>query len=101
MPARNLAMKYQSPIPEVKVTKEGQPCRHCGTPVIKTGHNSSWKPKAGQPYYFEYWFKCPNRKCKAIFMVEDAKVFLYDEKQESLLERIAELDLEFEHAISK
>ena len=58
---------------KIKITEEGQPCRHCGTPVQKQIHKSNWKPKPGQPFYFRYWFRCP--QCHAYYMVEDAKVW--------------------------
>ncbi len=65
----------------LKVTEEGQPCLKCGTPVVERRHRGRWKPKPEQPYYFEYWFKCPNRTCKTLWMVEAAKVWLKDKPQ--------------------
>jgi hypothetical protein len=69
----------------VKITCEGQPCRHCQTPVVKRTHKPQWKPKSDQPYYFLYWFVCPNRMCKAIYMVESAKVWLKEPPEDKVL----------------
>ncbi len=61
-----------------KVLKEGDLCKKCLTPVIKktTSYKSIKKNKA---YHFEYYLLCPN--CKAMYMVEEAKVFT---KQDNL-----------------
>lgn len=57
---------------KIKITQEGQPCRHCGNPVIKRSHN---KPThKNQAYWFKWWFYC--EKCKAYYMVNDAKVIV-------------------------
>ena len=40
-------------------------------PVIRRSHSKP--PNPSKAYYFEWWFACP--KCKAIYMVEDAKRF--------------------------
>lgn len=71
-----------------KITQEGQGCRHCKAPVVRRTHKAKWKPKKKQPYYFEWWFACPNKNCMAIYMVEDAKVWLVTPppKNESLAE---------------
>ncbi len=53
----------------VKVTREGQPCRKCSTPVVKRKPRK--KPKPGQKYYYEYYFYCPN--CGTTYTVEEAK----------------------------
>ena len=52
-----------------KITEENQPCRKCGTPVIKKTPRR--KRKQGQGYYYEYYLYCSG--CKTIYMVEDAK----------------------------
>ncbi len=55
---------------KVKINKEGQPCRKCQTPVqMKIPQHKKFKPN--QPYYFDYYFYCPN--CNAMYMVESAK----------------------------
>ena len=45
----------------------GEPCRKCGTPVIK--RSSTKKPKGD--YYFEYYLWCP--KCHTFYMIDSAK----------------------------
>lgn len=64
-----------------KITKEGQPCWHCETPVIKRTPRK--KSRGSRAYYFEYYFKCPNPKCPAkfVYMPEEAKRF-WSEKSE-------------------
>jgi hypothetical protein len=57
----------------VKITCAGQPCRHCGTPVERKQHGPGWKPKSHHEYYFEWWLKCPNKACKAVYFVEAAR----------------------------
>lgn len=56
-------------LPSLKITKEGQPCRKCGTPVVK--RRPSQKPKADQQYAYDYYLFCP--QCKTIYLVEEAK----------------------------
>lgn len=54
------------------VDEVGKPCRHCQTAVIEGRHDKPPKPtKSG--YYYERWLKCPNRKCRAIYLLEDEK----------------------------
>jgi len=52
-----------------KITREDQPCRKCGTPVVKKVPKRSHRE--GQEYYFEYYLFCPN--CRTTYMVEEAK----------------------------
>lgn len=54
----------------LKITKEGDFCRKCSTPVVKIENRNPKKKKKHQ-YYYEYFFLCP--KCKTYYMVEDAK----------------------------
>lgn len=54
---------------KVKIVEAGQPCRKCGTPVIKQSHSKPTRPD--QSYWYEYWFKCPN--CLTLYMVDKAK----------------------------
>lgn len=63
---QQLALEKEFPS---KITKVGQPCRKCGTPVIK--RIPKRKKTAGQSYYFEYYLQCPN--CGTTYMVEKAK----------------------------
>src|ERR1041385_9514703 len=46
----------------IKIVREGQPCRICGTPVVRRSHTKASKPS--QAYWFEYWFACPNPECQ-------------------------------------
>jgi len=52
-----------------KITRVDQPCRKCGTPVVKKVPKG--KRRSGQAYYYEYYLQCPH--CQAIYMVEEAK----------------------------
>jgi ribonuclease HI len=51
------------------ITEAGQPCRKCGTPVIRM--TPKGKPKPDQAYYFEYYMSCPG--CGTSYMVDAAK----------------------------
>jgi ribonuclease HI len=62
-----------------KITKEGQPCRKCGRPVVKKIPKR--KPKPDQAYYYEYYLQCP--ECQTIYMVDAAKRSI---QQKSLFE---------------
>ena len=55
-----------------KVTHKepGEPCRKCGTPIVKKPPKKQTR-KAGQTYYYEWYLHCPN--CKTMYMVEAAK----------------------------
>jgi ribonuclease HI len=55
---------------KLKVEKEGDACRKCGTSVIKKATKRK-VPKPGQTYYYEYFLLCP--VCKNIYLLEDAK----------------------------
>jgi ribonuclease HI len=52
-----------------KITKAGQPCRKCGTPVVRK--TPKRKRRSNQAYYYEYYLYCP--ECQTTYMVEDAK----------------------------
>jgi hypothetical protein len=69
---------------KIRITEAGQPCRHCGTPVVRETHSKPPKYKPGG-YYFLFWFRCP--RCRTFFMVESAKRFFDNEQpqQKSLL----------------
>ena len=56
-----------------KINREGQLCRHCPNRVIKRTHKADYKPKPGQKYFYEWWLQCPNPRCRAMYMVEDAR----------------------------
>ncbi|MFT4073330.1 MAG: ribonuclease HI [Dysgonamonadaceae bacterium] len=55
-----------------KISKEGDICRKCNTPVIKK-QTKKKVLKPNQDYFFEYYLLCPN--CKTMYMVEEAKRF--------------------------
>jgi ribonuclease HI len=55
---------------KIKITKEGDLCRKCSTPVIKRKPKRR-KIKQKQTYYFEYYLYCP--QCGTIYNVEEAK----------------------------
>lgn len=61
-----LALEQRAPS---KITKAGQPCRKCGTPVIRKVPKGKRRP--GQAYYYEYYLYCP--ECQTTYMVEAAK----------------------------
>lgn len=60
-----------------RITQEGQPCRHCGTPVTRTREKKNPKKRNPGGYYYAWSLICPNRKCRAIYLQEEAKRF-YD-----------------------
>lgn len=69
------ASKFLSP--KVPITEVGQPCRHCNDPVILSQHAKPPKHKPGG-YYYEYWLACPNKRCRALYMIDAAKRFFDD-----------------------
>lgn len=60
-----------------KITKVGQPCRHCGTAVIKVVPRRKFRGR--RLFYYEYYLRCPNRRCPviggAMYMLEECKRF--------------------------
>jgi len=58
---------------KVKITREGQKCRHCGTPVVKKIPQRKQIGK-NQKYFYQWYLYCP--KCYAMYMVEKAKVII-------------------------
>jgi ribonuclease HI len=52
-----------------QITKEGQPCRKCLTPVVKI--RNLGKPEKQRRYFYEYYLYCPN--CDTSYQVEEAK----------------------------
>lgn len=67
-----------------KVTHKlpGEPCRKCGTPLVKATPNRK-KRKSSQTYYFEWYLLCPG--CKEMYMVEEAKR-LIENSQKSMFD---------------
>jgi ribonuclease HI len=60
-----------------QLTREGQPCWKCLTPVIK----QKPRKRPARDYYYEFYLWCP--KCGATYEVEEAKRFV--EQPRSLL----------------
>ena len=52
----------------VKMLEIGQPCRKCGTPVVKRAPK---KKKASSAYHYHYYLWCPS--CHAMYMLESQK----------------------------
>jgi uncharacterized protein with PIN domain len=73
-PARDIRASLGRARRKGKILREGQPCRKCGTPVVRKEHKPDWRPKPGRSYWFRWWFECTN--CKERYMVEAAKVLL-------------------------
>jgi len=48
----------------------GEPCRKCGTPIVKKPTKAK-TPKPGQTYYFAWYLSCPG--CNTMYMVDEAK----------------------------
>ena len=63
---------------KIKVEKEGDPCRKCGTTVV-VKRPKKRKIKENQSYYFEWYLYCPN--CHNMYMVEEAKRNVEDSNQ--------------------
>ena len=55
---------------KIKHTESGEPCRKCGTPLVKQTPKRK-KQKPGQSYYYEWYLYCT--ECKAMYMVEAAR----------------------------
>lgn len=60
----------QSSVRKIKVTEEGDPCKKCGTSVVKKPTRKK-VAKPGQTYYYEYFLLCPS--CKTMYLLEEAK----------------------------
>jgi ribonuclease HI len=48
----------------------GEPCRKCGTPIIKKPTKPK-QHKPGQSYYYAWYLSCPG--CNTMYMVDEAK----------------------------
>jgi len=55
----------------IKVKEVGDPCRFCGSAVIRQEPAPDRQKRPSQEYYFEYYLYC--NSCKKMFMVEEAK----------------------------
>ena len=51
----------------------GEPCRKCGTPIVKKPTKAK-TPKPGQSYYYAWYLSCPG--CNTMYMVDEAKRML-------------------------
>lgn len=58
---------------KAKVTEEGEPCRHCGTPVKK--YKTKEKPRGRRAYYYEYYLRCPKFECRTFYIHPESKRF--------------------------
>jgi hypothetical protein len=54
----------------IKITKAGQSCTQCGTPV-SVRHPE--KPASARTFFFDWHLQCPNQKCRKMFLVEDVR----------------------------
>lgn len=69
----------RTPVHGDKITVEGQPCRKCGTAVVKRTPKKR-KAKPGQPYYYSWYLYCPG--CANMYMVDEAKVLIGESGQQ-------------------
>ncbi len=60
----------ESGFKKIKINAEGDPCRKCGTSVVKKPPKKK-KVKPGQTYYYEYYLFCPG--CKIMYFLEEGK----------------------------
>lgn len=59
--------------PKVKMTREGQPCRKCGTPVVYKRARPKRRYSPEQTYdAFGAWLWCP--RCKTAYMLPESIV---------------------------
>ena len=58
---------------QTSLTEPGQPCRKCGTALVRRTPSRK-KQKPDQSYYFEWYLFCPS--CRTMYMVESAKRFI-------------------------
>jgi uncharacterized protein with PIN domain len=71
-PAGDRPLERTVPKGSRKITAEGQPCRHCGTPVVKKVRHRRISPR--RAYYYAWTLFCEN--CKTMYLVEEAKRFV-------------------------
>ena len=70
--------EVSAPTRKGKITAEGQPCRHCGTPVVKRVRHRRVSER--RSYYFAWTLYC--EKCKALYLVEEAKRYVNRNEQQ-------------------
>jgi ribonuclease HI len=56
---------------KLKITEVGQPCRKCGTPVVKQFPRKA--DTTTKQFTYAYYLWCPN--CRAMYMQEAAKIY--------------------------
>ena len=66
---RNVAQSDR-PASTVSHKEEGEPCRKCGTPIVKKPTKAK-TPKPGQTYYYAWYLSCPG--CNTMYLVDEAK----------------------------
>jgi len=59
-----------SPASNVAHKEAGEPCRKCGTPIVKKPTKKK-QPKPGQTYFYEWYLSCPG--CNTMYLVDEAK----------------------------
>lgn len=58
------------PPSKAKIVSEGQPCRKCGTPVVKRAPRKR-AVKASQAYRYAWYLYCPG--CRTVYFVDEGK----------------------------
>lgn len=71
-----------------KISQEGQPCRKCGTPVVRRNVKKK-KQNTRQAFYFESYLFC--HICRTVYFVESEKIYINGHKS---VEKLANDDLE-------
>lgn len=66
-----------------QVNHEGQPCPHCGTPVIRQGGKIKHKSALQSKYYYKWFYKC--MQCRAVYFDGAAKTEITEEMREKVL----------------
>src|SRR5688572_29877725 len=61
----NGVFQIEPNVKKIKVTREGDACKKCGTNVMKKPTKKK-EVKPGQTYYYEYILLCPN--CKTMYL---------------------------------
>ena len=66
---RNVGQTASAPS-TVSHKEAGEPCRKCGTPIVKKPTKAK-TPKPGQTYYYAWYLSCPG--CNMMYLVDEAK----------------------------
>lgn len=78
---------------------KGAPCPRCGSLMTRRQHPEMWKPKANQPYYFEYWDVC--QPCRHIQHYESAKRWLTEQPAPKPTDPNEAMDREYREIIGQ